>query len=115
MFDREEFYRGAEETIPVDMTGSRGKSVSVHLFIDAEYSTDKVSRMSQIGILVFLNRAPVMWSIKKQNLVQNSTFGSEFPLMKQAVDMTQDLMYKMRMFGVPIGGPTNMYYNNEEV
>jgi hypothetical protein len=35
--------------------------------------------------------------------------------MKNAVELTEALCYKLRMFGVPIDGPTNMFCNNEAV
>ena len=35
--------------------------------------------------------------------------------MKNAVDLVTALRYKFRMFGVPIDGPTYMFYDNEAV
>ena len=64
---------------------------------------------------MFFNRAPIIWSRKKQNLVQTSTFGSEFIVMDQDVEMFQDLRYKLRMFGIPIDSPANMQCGNEAV
>ena len=71
------------------MPDPRGKSMSIHLFIEAYHDGDKISRRSQTGILRFYNRMPVMWFGKKKNLVQSSTFVSKFTSMKIAVDMTQ--------------------------
>ena len=35
--------------------------------------------------------------------------------MKQVVEMTLDLRYKLRMFGIGLTGPTSVYYDNESV
>ena len=35
--------------------------------------------------------------------------------MRTAVDMIESLRYKLRMFGVPIDGPANVYCDNEAV
>ena len=35
---------------------------------------------------------------------ETSTFGSEFTVMKNSVDLIAELRYKLRMFVVPIGG-----------
>ena len=35
--------------------------------------------------------------------------------MKNAVELIESLRYKLRMFGVPIEGPTNIFCNNEAV
>ena len=44
-----------------------------------------------------------------------STFGSEFIAMKTAVEHVEALRYKLRMFGIPIEGPTNVFCDNEAV
>ena len=35
--------------------------------------------------------------------------------MKQAIELLKALRYKLRMFGVPISGPANVYCDNEAV
>ena len=35
--------------------------------------------------------------------------------MKNAVELVEALQYKLRMFGVPIEGPTNVFFDNELV
>ena len=70
---------------------------------------------SQTGILLFCNRSPIIWHSKRQNKVETSTFGSEITAMKNVVDLIEALRYKLRMFGVPIEVPTNIYCNNEAV
>ena len=112
-FGWEEFYRGAEDPILAVLVDPRGNSMSVFVFIDAYHSGDKVSIRSQTGILIFCNRASVMWFSKKYNLVQTSTFGSDFTAMKIIVEITQALRYKLTIFGVPINGPPNVYCDNE--
>ena len=34
--------------------------------------------------------------------------------MKQAVELIESFRYKLRIFGVPLEGPSNVYCNNEE-
>ena len=60
-----------------------------------------------LGVLIFVNRAPIIWYSKRQNTVESSTFGSEFTAMRTAVDLIEALRYKLRMFGVPIEGSTH--------
>jgi hypothetical protein len=47
--------------------------------------------------------------------VETSTFGSEFVAARIAVELIESLRYKLRMFGNPIDGPTNLYIDNESV
>ena len=47
--------------------------------------------------------------------MEAGTFGSKFQAMKNAVELTEPLRYKLRMFGVPIDGPTNIFCDNEAV
>jgi len=114
-FDWEDFYADAKEPIPYDMPEPLGNNAEIHAFVDASHASDKTNRRSQTGILIFVNRAPIIFYSKKQNSVETSTFGSEFTAMKQAVELIKGLRYKLRMFGIPIEGPANIYCDNEAV
>ena len=114
-YDWTDFYKDAEEAIPHNCPEARGKSVSVHCFVDADLAGNKVNRRSQTGILIFVNRAPILWHSKRQNTVEASTFGSEIVAMKNAIELLEGLRYKLRMFGIPIDGPADIYCDNEAV
>jgi hypothetical protein len=79
----------------------------MNCFVDADHAGNRVTRRSQTGILIFLNRSPIIWYSKAQNTVETSTFGSEFTAMHIAVELIESLRYKLRMFGIPLDGPTN--------
>ena len=67
------------------------------------------------GILIFCNRAQIIWHSKRQNGVETSTFGSELTALKNVVELIATLRYKLRMFGVLIDGPTDMFCDIEAV
>ena len=113
--DWHDFYRGVSESIPGDMPYPRGNAMSTHCFVDASHGSDRVTRRSQTGTLLFCNNAPITWFSKRQNTVEASTFGSEFQAMKNAVEMIEVMRYKLRMFGVPIDGPTDIFCDDEAV
>jgi hypothetical protein len=108
-YDWHDFYRGAMEAIPGDAPKPCGNVVSTHCFVDADHAGNRVTH-SQTGILLFLNRAPIVWYSKRQNTVETSTFGSEFVAMRIAVELIEALWYKLRMFGIPLDGPTTSEY-----
>ena len=58
---------------------------------------------------------PIHWYSKKQPTVEASTFGAEFCAMKVGVELIESLQYKLRMFGIPVDGPANVYCDNEAV
>ena len=68
-----------------------------------------------MGILIFINKAPIIWCSKRTNTVEVSTFGSEIVAMRNAVESIESLRYKLRMSGVPILGLTNVFCDNEAV
>ena len=74
-----------------------------------------MTRRSQSGILIFINCAPITWYSKRQNTVEASTFGSGFIALRVGCEMNDGLRYKLRIMGVPIQGPTNVYCDNEAV
>ena len=65
--------------------------------------------------MLFCNSALIIWLSKKYNSVEASTFGSEFTAMKNAVNIIDAFCYKLRMFGVPIDGATNISCDNGAV
>ena len=114
-YDWTDFYRDAQEPIPPNAPSPRGKEVSTHCFVDANLAGNTVTRRSQMGILLFVNKAPIIWLSKRTNTVESSTFGSEIVAMRSAVDMIESLRYKLRMFGIPIEGPTKVFCDNQAV
>ncbi len=56
-----------------------------------------------------------MWYSKRQNTVETSTFGSEYIATRIAVELIEGLRYKLRMLGIPIEGPANVYCDNNSV
>jgi hypothetical protein len=114
-FDWTKYYPDAAEAVPPNMPEARGKSVMTTCFVDADHAGCRVTRRSQTGILIFVQRSPILWYSKRQNTVETSTFGSEFIAMKIATEQLEALRYKLRMMGVPVEGPTNVYCDNESV
>ena len=97
------------------MPAPRGQLISMHCSVDLDHPANTVTRCSQTGLLLFVNRAPVTWFSKRQNTVETSAFGSEFIAMKTVVEPIEALRYKLRMSGIPIEGPTNVFCDNEAV
>ena len=97
------------------MPTPRGNPVTITCFVDANHAGNMVTRRSHTGVIIFLNNAPILWFSKKQNTVESSTFGSEFVAARIATDMIESLRYKLRMFGVPIDGPANVFCDNQSV
>lgn len=91
------------------------RPVQISVFVDADHAGDKITRRSRTGILMYLNRAPILWYSKRQNTVETSTFGSEFVAMRLSFEMIKSMKYKMRMFGIPIEGPARVYGDNNAV
>ena len=55
------------------------------------YASDKLTRKTQTDILLFCNKAPVIWNNKRQNGVEVLTFGSEFIALKNDVELIKAL------------------------
>jgi hypothetical protein len=104
-----------EEELPPKMPKPLGNPVIMTCFVDANHAGDKVTRRSQTGFIIYLNNTPIDWFSKKQNTCESSTFGSEFVAMRLATERIKALRYKLRMFGIPIEGPTNILGDNESV
>jgi hypothetical protein len=114
-YDWTEFYGNVKEAIPPNAPPPRGLPVQINVFSDADHAGNKITRRSHTGILIYLNCAPIIWYSKAQSTVEASTFGSEFITMRIMVEMIESLRYKLRMFGIPIDGPANVFCDNNSV
>ena len=85
------------------------------MFVDASHASDVKHRKSQTGILIFINKAPIHFYSKRQPNIEVSTFGAEFCALRIGVEMVKALRYKLRMFGIPMGGPASVFCDNEAV
>jgi hypothetical protein len=114
--DWREYYPGAAEAIPTNMPEPRGKGVTTScLFVDADHAGCRLTRRSHSGVLIFVNRAPIIWFSKRQPTVESSTFGSESIAMRQAIELIEGLRYKLRMMGVPVDEATKVFCDNDAV
>lgn len=77
-YDSKDFYQDAREETPTNAPTPRGNPVQMNVFVDANHAGNKVNRRSHTGVLIYLNRAPIVWYSKAQKTVETSTFGSEF-------------------------------------
>ena len=114
-YDWTSFYHDAKEAIPPNAPEARGQAVQINIFCDSDHASNKVTRRSHTGILIYLNDTPIIWYSKAQNTVETSTFGSEFIAMQICVEMIEALRYKLRMLGVPITGPANVFCDSSSV
>jgi hypothetical protein len=113
--DWSEYYPDAKEVLPPDMPVARGKLVVMSCFVVADPAGCHITRHSHTGIIIFANRAPILWFSKRQNTVESSTFCSEFVAMRIAIETIEGLRYKLRMMGVELQGACNVFCNNNAV
>ena len=114
-YEWEEFYRNVQEDIPPNKPKERSKAISISMFVDASHGSDTKNRKSQTGLLIFVNKSPIMWYSKRQPTVEVSTFGAEFCALRIGVELVKYLRYKLRMFGLVVDEPTNVFCDNEAV
>ena len=110
-----EQYRDAEEQVPNNMPTPRGRMVTTTAYVNALHAANKMTRRSHTGFILFVNRAPITWYSKRQNTVESSTFSSEFIALKTCMESVVSLRYKLRMFGIPFEGPTQVMCDNQGV
>ena len=110
-----EIYPEAKEELPPNAPEARGNPVQINCFVDSDHAGDRLTRRSQTGIIIYCNSAPIIWYSKRQTTVESSTFGAEFVALRIATELIISLRYKLRMFGIPILGHSNVFCDNESV
>lgn len=109
------FYPDAGELIPHKMIKPLGNPVTVRTYVDANHAGNLANRRSHSGIIIYLNNSPIIWYSKRQNTVETSSFGSEFVALRIATELNEALRYKLRTFGIPINGPSEILCDNRSV
>jgi hypothetical protein len=110
-----EFYLDAEEGLPAMIPQERGHRVVTSCFVDADHAGCKTFCCSHTGVIILVNKAPILWYSERQNTVETSTFGFEYCAMKTAIDMIEGHRNKLRMMGVPLIGATAVFCDNQSV
>jgi hypothetical protein len=110
--DWKEFYGEVQEELPPKMPKLLGQRVTISAFVDANHARNKVTRHSHTGIIIYLQNARILWYSKRQNA---ATFGSEMVALQICKELIVVIHYKLRMFGVEIDGPANVFCNNRGI
>ena len=58
--DWEEFYPFAKKNDPPDMPEPLGLGVELTMFVDASHATNLVTCQSRTGVLIYVNKAPII-------------------------------------------------------
>ena len=113
----QEFYPDTAEPIPNpnEIPNTKGSTVRITVFKDADHAHDILTRRSVTGILLMVNNTPVKWISKRQKTVETSTYGSELVAAKQAVELILEYRYKLRMMGVKIDESALLLGDNKSV
>lgn len=73
-----EFYLDAKELTPPTALQVHGCGVITLCFIDSDHAGCKVMRCLHTGVILFVNKVPILWLSKHQNTVETSTLGQSF-------------------------------------
>ena len=113
--DWKDFYGDMEEELSPKMPEPRGNVVRIIAFVDANHAGNVVTRLSHSGIIILVQKNPIIWFSKRQNTVEAATFGSEFFALRICKELIVALRYKLRMFGVPLSGPADDFCDKRGV
>ena len=95
-----EFYGDVQEYLPPNIPEPRGIALSIYQFVDADRAGNVVTRRSHTDIIIFIQKAPIIWFSKKNNLVKADTFGNELVALRIRKNLIVTLRYTLRMFSV---------------
>ena len=73
-----------------------------NFFFNYDHAEDRLTWISQTGIILYCNSAPTIWYSKRQIMIESSTAGAEFVALQIAADLIVSLIYNLIMIGVNI-------------
>jgi hypothetical protein len=110
--DWKEFYGEVQKELPPKMPKPQGQRVTISAFVDANHAGNKVTRCSHTGIIIYVQNALILWYSKRQNTLEAATFRSEMVALRICKELIIAICYKLRMFGLEVDGPTNVFCDN---
>jgi hypothetical protein len=113
--DWKEFYGKVEEELLPNMPKLWGHPVTMSAFVDTNHAGNVIMRRLHSSMFIFIQNAPIIWFLKRQNKVEAATFGSKFVALQICKELIVALRYKLHMFGVLIEGPANVFCDNRGV
>ena len=81
--------------------------MKIRTYVDADCAGNFSTRRSLTGILIFLNNLLIICFLKRQNMVESSSFRSEFVALR--------ITKEMRVFEIIIDSPVYEFCGNEYV
>jgi hypothetical protein len=78
-------YPGALKEINANLPKPLIDKIEITVFVDSDYTHDKVSRRSITGLFIFVGRTAVFYTNKQQGAIEMLTYGAKFCGMKTAV------------------------------
>ena len=113
--DWQDFYGDDKEELLADMPEPLREAIQMTAFVDLDHAGNLITHQSQTGYILFCNQAPIIWYSKRQNTVEASTFVVEFIAARTCLEAVEALRFKLRMFEVPVAGPTDVMCDNNSV
>lgn len=70
--------------------------------MDSDHDRDQITTRLITGILIYVDRVPIVWLNKRKNTAETSTHRLELVTMRLAVEMVKELKYKLWIFRIDI-------------
>jgi len=83
--------------------------------IDSDHAYDKITRRSIAGLIILIGRTPGLFLSKKQGVIETSTYGAEFCVMRTAVEVVQSVRYMLRFLDVKVSYASSVYGDNVDI
>ena len=84
-------------------------------FFDSDHAGCLETRRSTASTILYVNKTPVMFYLKRQATVESSAWSSEIVAARLVGEQAIDLRYRLRMLGVKVLGPTVLFGDNQGV
>ena len=89
--------------------------MNIRTYVDEDHAGNLATWRSHTGILIYLNNSLIIWFSKWQNIVEYSSFGSKFLASIIDMELLISLRYKLRMFGITIDVPVDVFCDNQYI
>ena len=89
--------------------------MNIRTYVDEDHAGNLATWRSHTSILIYLKNLLIICFSKRKNMIESSSFLSEFVALIISTELLVSIRYKLKMFGIPFDVPVDVFFDNHSM